>query len=227
MVVFRFRSLGSDEARDIAFDIIQNKRLYLADWQQMNDPAEGFFYLSHSKNADTIINEKLKFSVCSFSRYYTNALLWSYYADGFKGICVAIEIPDQELHTVRYLRRSPEYSEYDTRAPSELALDALTSKLDYWKHEAELRLLCKDSDLLDQKYRKSRIAAVFYGSLISEDNKRDLLNLCGDIPTAEASIQSDSCYSKCEGFSNNVSLNKWENRPSENWTVFSGASLHG
>jgi hypothetical protein len=228
MIVFRFRSLEAKSGVTRAFDIIENKRLYLADWKEMNDPAEGFFFLSHSKRADAVIYQKEQLRLCSFTQYYANSLLWSYYAGGFNGICIALEFSANELNEVRYLKRSPEFYDYDAREPRELALDALTTKLEYWRHEAEFRVIRNASELTERKYLNCSVVGVFYGSEISEPNKAKLLNLCAnEIPTAEASIQPDSSLSKCDGISNNISLTDWRNRPSAGWVVTLAGPLQG
>ncbi len=47
-----------------------------------------------------------EYRICSFSKEYNNILLWAHYADGFKGICIKVEIdekwPGYEIVEINY-----------------------------------------------------------------------------------------------------------------------------
>jgi hypothetical protein len=83
---------------------------------------------------------------------------------------------------------------------------------------------------LDQdRYALCSIAGVFYGSLIEDDDKADLLGLCDErnIGHAEVQVNSGSGLSNCHAVSNNVTLSNRTKLPSVGWINLGAGSLQG
>lgn len=228
MIVYKFKSLENEKLAKEAFEIIEDGRIYLSRWDKLNDPIEGYFSYWNEDFALKVSDEKKSYHVCSFSRFYANSLLWSYYANGFKGVCIAVEINDPDLRNVKYLKRIPEYEHWDERAVDEIAKDALSTKLDYWKHEAEVRLIKSKSELDGFHYYSCNVVGVFYGSLIDPGHKLRLLGLCADkIGHGEIQVNTDSGLSTCYGVSNNVTLMNRATLPSVRWVADGAGRLQG
>ncbi|EME67982.1 hypothetical protein H261_20734 [Paramagnetospirillum caucaseum] len=151
MRAYKFRSASST---DKIFDIILNRRLYCADWRNLNDPLEGIFAFGTSKESrkaydkflGKIRNEKGKLKVCSLSATFDCHLLWAHYADGFNGVAIEVELPDHDprVQEVKY-RGVFAYVNCDgNMKPLDAAKDVLFSKYDEWAYEKEIRILSHD-----------------------------------------------------------------------------------
>jgi hypothetical protein len=130
-------------------DIIVNKRLYAAQWEQLNDPME-FAIRSNTWEGLAIckeVNSRLfNLRVCSLSETYKDIRMWAYYAEGFNGIALGFEIDgnDTRLSKVRYTDRihtlDPSY--LDGSKDKEI----YNNKFIHWEWEKEWRLVT------DKKY---------------------------------------------------------------------------
>ena len=92
MKVYKYRSLNNFE---FVADILCKQRFYASSFFDLNDPMEGLFEYkpgTKQKYIDSIVMGKQKLRICSFSRDPENLLLWAHYADGFKGVCIELDI---------------------------------------------------------------------------------------------------------------------------------------
>ncbi|HFD32509.1 MAG TPA: hypothetical protein ENJ28_07405 [Gammaproteobacteria bacterium] len=95
MKAYKFRSAAQI---GFAFDILINRRLYCADWRNLNDPMEGMFVYGSdssqeseiSKRVKGIVSAKRKYKVCSLAGTFDSHLLWSHYAGGFDGVAIEV-----------------------------------------------------------------------------------------------------------------------------------------
>ncbi|MCF8245500.1 MAG: DUF2971 domain-containing protein [Saprospiraceae bacterium] len=149
MKTYKFR--GESQIA-FAFDIIINNRLYCANWNDLNDPMEGMYaYQSNRKTNHSIITQKVKgirvskrkYKICSLSETFDNHLLWGHYAEGFKGVAIEIELPDNDINIRKVEPRGvfaylnmDEFTDVD-----EAARTILFSKYDVWSYEQEIRIL--------------------------------------------------------------------------------------
>lgn len=166
MVVYKFKALSTSKQRMHVFDIIDNERCYLAKWQELNDPLEGYFRYYENQFGEAIASHKEQYRVCSFSRFYSNSLLWSYYAEGFTGLCLVVSVEDRFMDSVIYDSDIPEFDDLGDKNISELAKIALRTKLSYWKHESEVRAIVPASELEEGQYLKCKLVAVLFGEKI-------------------------------------------------------------
>lgn len=135
---YKFRSLNNIRH---FLDILINRRLYAARYNDLNDPMEGA-YLIDKDNQYTIRllkNEKYKTRVCSLSKDYKHTLLWSHYADGHKGCCFGISLISENVVPINYVSElQPVHSDCDGRT-------LLSYKSKLWEYEQEIRLFSKNS----------------------------------------------------------------------------------
>ena len=66
-----------------ALDIIVNNELYLAYPKELNDPMDCAILIDEKR-------EELPTAICSLSKKNNDYLMWSYYADGHKGLCLKL-----------------------------------------------------------------------------------------------------------------------------------------
>ena len=148
------------------FDIFENKRLYASPYQNLNDCAEGDFYIlgkiggteTHAL-MDDIKNEKSARYICCFSKgeknydndrkgsVKFNPLMWAHYADGGKGIMINFHTVNSAcVREVKYVNSYP-YYDYKMSIPDNADF-ILTHKINDWKYENEYRILT-DSQYVD------------------------------------------------------------------------------
>jgi hypothetical protein len=123
-------------------------------------PAQKRVLLSLADNRDAVSgwNEIMsKAGVCSFSLIGTHRLMWSHYADGHRGVCVAYELPEAWINDRENEILGLDKVEYSTRPIFDvlgslpnvkpdtlqemLIRLSLTTKAPAWRYEREARLL--------------------------------------------------------------------------------------
>ena len=115
-------------------DILKHHKLYAATFKKLNDPMEGAFTSSPNiqNNLKQVIkDEKQKTLICSLSLKKDLPLLWAYYADGFKGVCIEFEIDNKTLDgcKIKYKKNIPRINVND---PVDIQVRKLLSRK-YWK----------------------------------------------------------------------------------------------
>ncbi len=174
MKLYKFRPLEGTE-RDIdgsndsnfkrAKTILENGEFWCSKFSELNDPMEGVFYGS-ADLIDAIYTKKLQYKICSFSakRAFEKPYMWGYYANGFKGMAIEIEVDTGDVKEICYSNKIPsvEYLTASCRMyGDEVILKILTTKSSPWKREAEYRFLIKD----EKKYHKiGEITKVYFGN---------------------------------------------------------------
>jgi Protein of unknown function (DUF2971) len=146
--LYKYRSTANWQFLE---DIVVNRRLYAAPFRDLNDPMEGLLYLFDkdvsTQYRDAVRSASDELRVCSLCASRTSSLLWSYYADGHKGVAIGVTVLDQVSPRVD----KPEQVTYDmtvnidqdatkTQSPSEIAKLVLKQKLQFWYHEEEYRV---------------------------------------------------------------------------------------
>ena len=170
--LYKFRSLQNLRR---FLDILVNKRLFMAHYNEMNDPMEGAFLSDpdHSYLLKDVWDGKRKQLICCFSTDYKHTLLWSHYADSHQGCCLEVEV------TTKLMQHKVVYSPNMPLITNSID-DILTHKSTYWDYENEVRYF-KDEQAKKRKaspwlkvkikgillgYRMSKIDVRFYTSLI-------------------------------------------------------------
>ena len=146
--LYKYRSTANWQFLE---DIVVNSQLYAASFRDLNDPMEGLLYLFDKdvsiQYRSAVRGASGRLRVCSLCEKRNNSLLWSYYADGHKGIAIGVTVLDQVSPRVD----KPEEVKYDmtvdidqnaaqTKSPSEIAKRVLSQKLQFWYHEREYRV---------------------------------------------------------------------------------------
>lgn len=151
MKAYKFRSAAQ---ADRIFDILLNQRLYCSRWSNLNDPMEGVFgHVSRAGQHDDaqLLSEKIRsetnnYRVCSLAGTFDCHLLWAHYADGFNGVAIEVDLPDDDplIGNVEY-RGVFAFVHYEpTISPEDAARSVLLSKYQEWRYEQEVRILSKD-----------------------------------------------------------------------------------
>ena len=197
MILYKYRSLVNLEH---VFDIILNQRLHCSTYPELNDPFEGLFIITTTITRSDFLKRGTppapfikwpikreqvkevkdlfggvidKVKICSLSSDLNDVRLWSYYADGHKGIVFEIDFSGLEkIYEVKYSEELPWSSWWSV--PSILAQpsphEVLSRKTSHWEFESEYRIIDEGQYLEKGKYFciKDRIKAIYLGTRASK-----------------------------------------------------------
>jgi hypothetical protein len=191
-------------------DMIENKYLYFAKWDNQNDLAEGLFYyeLSQENEADQLVNEKREITIVSLSREVNNVLMWAHYANSTDGIAIEYEFnwikkSFNELYNfnkndnnnffarnLTYFQKKPDSESLDSNKDDTYIMkNILGRKYFPWKYEKETRLFYKLGHDSDNEARKipivdfgGEITKIYIGNRFSEktENREIIKKICKD-----------------------------------------------
>lgn len=142
MLLYKYRGI---QVFRFFTDIILKSRLFAAPYFDLNDPMEGrYLYNKDSGQIDEdmkllLKGEKEKIRICSLSRNPDNELMWSHYAEGHRGVAVAVEV-DNSKYKVKPIQYDGLHQVGVANFHSESAIDVLSHKLDVWQYEEEERV---------------------------------------------------------------------------------------
>jgi hypothetical protein len=183
MKLYKFRPLATDGV-DSDFsrlkDILKTGKFWCSKFSDLNDPLEGFYAFLNgsyvSKTARLIYDEKENYKICSFSdeEAFSNPAMWGYYANGFRGVAIEIEVCRNKVEPIKYKQNIPKLKNRpsDEEAKKE-AKKILTTKLKPWEHENEYRFLEKSSS---NEFKIGEITALYFGDPYgSAKNKEDII----------------------------------------------------
>lgn len=140
---YKFRALNNFENIE---DIFCKKRFYAARYKDLNDPMEGMIRYEDDVKMERIEQVeacKEDIRICSFSGSFDNLLLWAHYADGFKGICIELDLissPGYPAVKVSYQNGFTVGNDI-LEVTKNLQLAALTVKNTAWRYEKEIRVI--------------------------------------------------------------------------------------
>lgn len=178
--VYKYIQLNDCKKIDRFKNILTTNQVWLSKYNTLNDPMEGIYYtFSKSESARTLLSEKNKYLIGCFGSKPDNFTLWAYYADGFRGACIEIELNDDALSKkIDYV--TLEEFKVSLSADIENLETILTRKLSHWVSEAEIRVLVKDEDAIDvpgKSIQIGKITAVYFGLNVSQKNINSMRDL--------------------------------------------------
>jgi hypothetical protein len=181
--LYRYRAL-KDFEREI--DAIENGYLYCSAFTDLNDPMEGLFSSSRRFRENenyrsirrSIVDNKSRIGMCSFSEVRNHELMWAHYTDQFSGVCVSYSFSKLQRHLpvnvsfVRMFYDETEPTLHSTRtAHNDLAKMVLSYKNHRWLYEREWRMFAPEQGKLH--YRDTAcVTTVYLGSRISETHRK-------------------------------------------------------
>ena len=159
-LLYKYRSLENLER---FLDIIIDKKLYGALYNEMNDPMEGYFQYDPHVNrtiASNILNGKGKRYICSLSKKANIGLMWTHYADENRGCCLEVEVTSKSWERLDVI-----YSEHIPVLDNNMTVqNVLKIKAKMWEYEQEVRYLSPEYS--KKRYRPMlsvRINKIIFG----------------------------------------------------------------
>lgn len=186
---YKYRSL-EDLKRFL--EIIMNQKLWSSTYRELNDPMEGAFqYDPVFKGANfirTLQNQKQHTFICSLSKTYQNGLMWSFYANEHKGVCIELEpntsVKDWHLIDVDYVPNIAMIGKESATVDN-----VLSKKSSQWSYEQEVRFIrtVDASDKSNRKrYMRVKILRIFLGIRMAPKDKRLITRLIKSVaPTID------------------------------------------
>lgn len=147
MKAYKFRTV---ENFNFVIDILINKRLYCSNAKSLNDIMEGDVRVGNDGGREVEIletgleieRELNKYRVCALSKIFDNHLLWAYYAGGFTGLAIEVDLPDSDITEVTYDDEFIYLSELiDNHNKEMIVRKVLSKKYKIWRHEKEVRII--------------------------------------------------------------------------------------
>ena len=135
--LYKYRSLDN---LDRFLDIILDKKLYGALYNEMNDPMEGYFQYDprvDKRTVSNILNGKGKRYICSLSKKLNIGLMWSHYADQNRGCCLEVEVTSKSWERLN-VKYKDEIIHIDENSKIQ---DILSVKAKMWEYEDEVRYI--------------------------------------------------------------------------------------
>jgi hypothetical protein len=180
MLVYKYKPVSQLQH---VVDILINHRLYCAPIAELNDLHEALFeqpvdqddHIAQLAHQAAIDENLRQLRVCSLTCTPDNPLLWAYYAEGFSGVVIEIDLPDRDLSRVEYSSGATKLPRQPTIGAEKDARAAAVNKLGHWQHEKEWRILSSE-----QYYRfdSSKLLRVVIGPRTPEVVVETLRLIC-------------------------------------------------
>lgn len=167
--LYKFKPLGNGIDYCRVRDVLETRKFWCPKFSELNDPMEGVFRTTNKKLVEKIYNAKNKFRICSFSdsKAFVNPIMWGYYANGFKGLAIEIELNIGSGSDIFRVNYSNDISKVTSRSKTYTRdiIEILTTKLKPWEHEGEYRFLKEQEDInLYREYSIGKISGVYFGN---------------------------------------------------------------
>ena len=175
MKLYKFRS-----NKNHIKEILTTKKFYFSNWKKLNDPMEGFYSYYKTEHSNDLIKdiykEKNQWKICSLTKNYEDILLWSFYANGFKGICIEVEVEKSEnLVKIIYNKNIPWLTDNLSNDYPLSARNVFTNKISKWEFEKEYRYFS-----YNEKMSIGKITAVIFGINTHKPFKKKIMQYCDD-----------------------------------------------
>lgn len=131
-------------------DIILNERLYACSYEKLrengNDTEEGSYYhIITDKEVveiftQEVYSQKSRLKICSLSDECNSEEMWEEYAEGYKGVIVAVEVDANKCRRINYVNDFPLINEMEKRNHRAVAKKILTHKRLEFSYEKEVRI---------------------------------------------------------------------------------------
>ncbi len=178
--LYKFRPLANAKDFCRLKNILKNGTFWCSNFWDLNDPMEGIYTTPYYKIIANIYKSKKRTKICSFSgkEAFSNPLMWSHYANGFKGVAVEVEIEvgkkieGGKVEKIEYTNSFPKIQQNDNS--DKAATKILTTKSPVWEHEHEYRFLTPKEG---NKHPIGEIKCLVFGAPFKGiENSQDVLS---------------------------------------------------
>jgi len=177
-IVYKYLGLSTCRQKQNVERGLIDGELWFSKFFDQNDLMEGIFWHENGleKVAEQITSNKNKYVICSFGSSARNTLLWSYYANGFRGVCMGFEVDAQAsilIEPVSYVSMSEFKAKVKNGGlPEDVAKKNITRKLKSWKKEGEKRLLIKS---VPGFIKVGKCKSLYFGVNVGENELNEVI----------------------------------------------------
>ena len=92
--LFKYKALNTEESIKRTVDILQDHRIFMPNYEQLNDPLEGAN--ARLLGIDQTVRDEIrkKWQILALSSDCFLPTLWAYYADNYTGVCIGFKTHD-------------------------------------------------------------------------------------------------------------------------------------
>lgn len=199
-LVFKYKSIATDEELKRIIDIIKNNRMFFPDRGKLNDPLEGqavdfelgyagcSMYRNNDLEDPHIKRELDQYNILSLSSDGFSPQLWAHYGGNYSGICFCYKTENtfNKIKKVEYLveQKEPVFLHGDFPDFEEHFL----CKQIGWAYEKEWRIVKRSSERKGANYftyKAEDLACIIVGQKIDPSNFKK---------TAELYFSPNTCF---------------------------------
>lgn len=191
-LLFKYKSLYSDEQMHHVREIIETNQIYFPKPTELNDPMEanattflvgvagsGYQYEA-GKVHPTVLGLQEQFRVLSFSTNQRSPVMWSHYADDYKGCCLIFS-SDGDFNDIEPVIYSDNHFTFNAENKADIIDVAIRETLRFksteWSYENEWRVIRKEeSEIIT--FEADNLLGVIVGEHIGDKYKSLIVDLC-------------------------------------------------
>lgn len=189
MELYKYKSVSSKKELKRILEIIEDKKIYLPRFEQLNDPFESFTYkvylcvcgesIRHSlgKRNSAVDEIYKKFGILSLTNDCKNQVMWAMYGNQYRGVCLCFELSD-EARKINYLstkeiKELPDIT--DENFSEDILKESLFNKNKLWEYEKEYRIISHEKYL---KIKNEELKYIIIGKEIPKKYRKNIIKKC-------------------------------------------------
>jgi hypothetical protein len=200
---YEVQKIRNEFLQNLKSDLSESEELFNENLINIVKILKTKFQLSIKKNIGQIRQEIFsKIGVCCFTKNNDNLLMWSYYADSHKGICIEFDSkkePFSKAFKVNYQDEIPKINSdllFSETYNMESVNKFLCFKSENWEHEDELRIFHNESNK-SYNYSVDSIKSIYFGL---KTNSSDIEIICSILKSQNQKVKFFKMYKQDNKF---------------------------
>ncbi len=190
--LYKYKGIRTKEDLIRIIDIIENHRIYMPKYDELNDPLEGQIVdikllgyagaeMMRAADKEDVVVKKFKkeYGIVSLTDTYNSPLLWAHYANDYEGVCLCFSTKKAFCNSLplEYCKERIE-----TRISSDnnmnlykLVKESFLKKNSDWSYEKEWRIVERKCSEKYLQFEPNELCAVIFGHNLSDEIKDFLI----------------------------------------------------
>lgn len=195
-LIFKYRSLVDERAKERFLDVVKNHRVFFANPTKLNDPFEGCLsnismgvagssiYAGRDQLHPYLVERINHTRVLALSEDCFSTDMWAHYASEYDGVCLCFRT-DRAFSNIQKVQYSNENNSDMIFSPSPETVDnlldkALLIKSTNWTQEKEWRIIRHNTEDNYIQFKYNELVAVIFGHKVNENQKNELMKQIPD-----------------------------------------------
>lgn len=181
--IYKYKPVGTKEDLVRLLDIINNHRIYMPNYNQLNDPFEGeiisiliesyagiSIYYAADKEDSIVGQHKNCYRILSLAEEYNNPQLWTHYANAYEGVCLCFSTEKSfaGIKKVEYCQNREVIYAEDKNAITKGVKKSFLKKNIGWSYENEWRII-KKSSIEYLRFEENELKGIIFGHKMSDE----------------------------------------------------------